>query len=386
VGNLTDTTGTGYGGYYIYPGEYDPDQGQAPKVLCTGKSLENNADIFAALMGLAEVEEKLGNAQDAAAWTVDVKVAGDFVMQMFDSATGHFFTGTMLVGSAPDPADGSCQTLFMSRGNDVINTCDFLDANISTTLALASAPHYRFMSDWRRPVRYVLDSFAQPGTGTGQTFSGFDIVPSRSADPNGVAWEFTGQAVETMRFADQIYRQPRLEVAVVASAPFGDGQGLVASTLQDGDTLGPLDQCLSTPFQRIDERVGLAATAWAIMPELRINPVRTKPIVANQTFSSTSDPLAVRILDSGGAHLSVSSTVISVAPTGGVRENSATSRQTDDAGGEASEPLKVDFGNSGSAHLSVSSTVISGRLVSPLEATVKGGRRAESALPSRKRN
>ena len=45
------------------------------------------------------------------------------------------------------------------------------------------------------------------------------------------------------------------------SAPFGDGRGLVASTLQDGDTLPPIEQALSTPFQTIPERVVIVSVA-----------------------------------------------------------------------------------------------------------------------------
>jgi hypothetical protein len=56
------------------------------------------------------------------------------------------------------------------------------------------------------------------------------------------------------------------------SAPFGDGRGLVAATLQAGDTLPPYEQCLSTPFQCIATRVGLAATTWAILADLNVNP------------------------------------------------------------------------------------------------------------------
>lgn len=275
VGNLTDTTGTGYGGYYLgYP-----DQGEMPKVLIMGKSIENNADIFAAFTALASIEAV---AQKAAKWTADANVAGDFVMQMFDSVSGSFFAGTVLVGSPPDPAAGNCQTPYISRGNDVVNTCDFLDANTFTTLALASAPRYRHMIDWRRPVQHVLDNFAQSVTAAGQTFSGFDIVMSPSAGPNGIAWEFTGQAVESMWFVDRLYGETRFEALAAQylaqihqaqiGAPFADAQGLVASTLQGGDTLAPIDQCLSTPFQCIAERVGLAATAWAIAAELHLNP------------------------------------------------------------------------------------------------------------------
>jgi hypothetical protein len=170
----------------------------------------------------------------------------------------------------------------MSMGDDVINTCDFLDANTFTTLALASEPRYRNMIDWRRPMQHVLDTFAQSVNAGGRTFRGFDIVASPSAGPNGIAWEFTGQAVETMRFVDHLYGEFRFEPQAVRYlaqirhaerlAPFTDGQGLVASTLQDGDTLPPIDQCLSTPFQCIAERVGLAATTWAIAAEMRINP------------------------------------------------------------------------------------------------------------------
>src|SRR5262249_51702972 len=63
VGNLTDTTGTGYGGYYLgYP-----DAGQ-PKVLQTGKSVENNGDIAAAFVMLSQVEGMLGDPAAAGWW------------------------------------------------------------------------------------------------------------------------------------------------------------------------------------------------------------------------------------------------------------------------------------------------------------------------------
>src|SRR5205823_1131469 len=57
VANLTDTTHTGYGGYYV--GYQD---NTFPKQLLTGKSTENNADIFAAFTVLADTETALGNA------------------------------------------------------------------------------------------------------------------------------------------------------------------------------------------------------------------------------------------------------------------------------------------------------------------------------------
>jgi hypothetical protein len=60
---LVDYAGTGYGGYYLgYP-----DEGK-PKELIKGKSVENNADIFAAFRRLAAIERQLGHQAEADKW------------------------------------------------------------------------------------------------------------------------------------------------------------------------------------------------------------------------------------------------------------------------------------------------------------------------------
>lgn len=98
VENLTDRTGTGFGGYYVgYPDEGTP----APKALNMGKSTENNADIFAAFTALSKFDRG-----DADAWTKAANVAGDFVMQMFDQVNGRFNAGTV---TANPPTSGVCQ-------------------------------------------------------------------------------------------------------------------------------------------------------------------------------------------------------------------------------------------------------------------------------------
>jgi len=85
ISNLTDTTGMGYGGYYAgYP-----DMGLA-KTLELGKSVENNADIFAAFQLMATVYAQLGNVTLANQWRSSANVAGDFVMQMFDPVEGNY--------------------------------------------------------------------------------------------------------------------------------------------------------------------------------------------------------------------------------------------------------------------------------------------------------
>lgn len=152
AGNLTDLTGTGFGRYFLgFPDEGVP----APKPLIRGKSIENNADIFAA------VEKQLGHDAEAEEWIRRANIAGDFVMELFDSGTGCFFAGTVPSGTSPRPG---IDPNGPRRGDDVINTFGFLDANTFTTLALAAAPRYRDRIDWRRPVQCVLDNFAQTVT------------------------------------------------------------------------------------------------------------------------------------------------------------------------------------------------------------------------------
>ncbi len=283
VDNLADTSAAGYGGYFIgYPG-----QGQ-PKPLSTAKSVENNADIFAAMTALGNAELAYGNPSASPAWMAAANVAGDFVMRMFDATNGRFNAGTVPAGTAASA--GVCPT-GAQKGAEVINACDFLDADTSAILALSTAGRYMSQIDWRVPLRHAQGSFAQSVTAGGDAFSGYDIVKNPTPDPNGnpvpngIAWEFTGQMVVAMVLVDIVYATGEFDSArasalaqianAQATAPFGDGLGVVASTLQDGDQVPPLNQCLSTPYQCIPERSGIAATAWAIMAEQQYNPFTT---------------------------------------------------------------------------------------------------------------
>jgi len=115
VANLLDQTGTGFGGYYVgYP-----DQGvPSPKPLILGKSVENNADIFAAFTTLAAVESQLGNQNAATSWTNAANGAGDFVMQMYDPTLGRFNVGTLPANALPPPTPqwGTAQIRSTRRG------------------------------------------------------------------------------------------------------------------------------------------------------------------------------------------------------------------------------------------------------------------------------
>jgi len=299
-----------YGGYFVGftdGGTYLPIH---------GKSTENNGDIFVAFALLARIENDRGNATAGALWQARANVAGDFVMQMFDPISGRFYAGTVTVDppSPPNPIRGNCQTTPpLRRGNDIVNVCDFLDSNTFTILPLAASPQYHSQIDWRRPLQFVLDHFAQTVTVAGSTYSGFDLVTSPGSGPNAVTWEFTGQAITAERFIAALYNETKFENAAIAaldqmrqaqiSAPFGDGLGLTASTIQDGDKLAPAQQCHDTPFQCISERVGLAATTWAIFAHQGFNPLwfgslafsPQTPAFPDQLVGTSSPPATIII-------------------------------------------------------------------------------------------
>lgn len=290
---LRDPDPDGFGGYFV---GYE-DQGKLPKsdFLIRGKSIENNADIFVAFRRLAEIERSLGDTEAAALWTRRAYVAGDFVMDLFDPGSGCFLAGTVPMGTPSGPGitpDGA------ARGNEVINTFRFLDANTFTTLAMAESPRYRHQIDWRRPAQCMLDQFGREIFADGTTFSGYGLDEDTTTGPDGVAWEFTAQVVPTLRLVDVLYGETRFEAEAVrllqemvnarALSPFGDGLGLVAATLEGGSALPPREQCLTTPFQCIPQRVGLAATVWGLFAETGVNPL-APPGVAGCTDLTDGD-------------------------------------------------------------------------------------------------
>jgi hypothetical protein len=364
IANLTDTTGTGYGGYYVGYG----DEGiSPPKPIETGKSVENNADIFGAFTALANVETRLGNTSAAAAWTTAANVAGDFVMQMWDPVHGRFNVGTSPAGSTAD--FGTCPT-GPQKGTEVINVCDFLDSNTFTTLPMAAAPRYQNQIDWRLPIQYALNTFAQSVTAAGMTYDGFDLVATPDSGANGVAWEFTGQMVESMNYVDQLYNVTTFQSAAntyleqiaqaQSSAPFKDGYGLPASTLQGGDTLTPVNQCLSTPYQCIAERVGLAATSWGILAEQKLNFYNPVPsFVISGTSVTISAP---------GVTTENTST-ITVTPSGGFIGSVALTAAITSSPHGAVDPPSLSFGSTTPAAISSTTPVTATLTIATTAAT-----------------
>ena len=138
------------------------------------------------------------------------------------------------------------------------------------------------------------------------------------------------------------------------AAPFADGQGIVASTLQNGDTVVPYHQCLVTPFQCIAERVGLAATVWGIAAEQGLDPLSSTSLFS----SNGTSPFAAagEVLSSTGGNGSISLTfppgfawtatsgaswLTLTSPTSGVGSGTLNFQATPNAGPDQSATITV---------------------------------------------
>ena len=392
IGTLKDKSAVSYGGYFV--GFSD---GGLPKVPLLGKSTEHNADIFAAFRLLAQIEAARGNGAAVAQWTTAATVAGDFVMQMFDTASGRFFAGTVDVNTNSIPSPGICPDPNSQRGIDAINTCDFLDANSLAILALAASPAYKNQINWVLPLEDVLNlsastSFSQsvvvPTTETGAaanlTFRGFDLVPAGPG--SGISWEFTGQMAEACNWVFSFFSVPTFPncaptyVAQILqaqnSAPFGDGSGVVGSTLQNGNTVPPANQCLTTPFECIPERVGLAATNWAVFADRQFNPLTfagldIAPLAFNfpgQLVSTNSIAVPVTLTNTSNAPLTI-------GPLGS--SDKAEFRESDNCTGSplavgSSCTVNISFSPSGTGMRSATLTISDSGVGSPWAVLLSG--------------
>lgn len=379
--NLQDQTGKGYGGYYNgYGGLYDNEAGQLDK----GKSTESNADIFAAFNLLSQIEAGLGNTALAQQLATNANAAGNFVKAMINDNTGGFWVGTVPTGSSP-PCSGGAQ-----NGNDTIDTCNSLDAQSITTLALAGSAAFGTANsnqpDWHGPLENILAHFKQTATVDNVTFSGLGLIAPPPAP--GIAWEFTGQAVVTCSYLDALYVATSFQSCVQSyqsdslqaanSAPFGDGAGVVYSTVPSGDTLALTSQCLKTIFDCIPERVGLAATIWAIFSDRGINPLalfpqvvlpRTSVNFGNEPVGTASAAQTVTVTNTGS--LSLNAPKVSI--TGANSSDFVPTPNCDsNLGTGANCTISVTFTPSSSGSRSASLTITDDAPDSPQTVTLTG--------------
>ena len=295
------------GGFYLGWNDGGSDlDGYKNSTFLYGKSIENNADLYAAMQALAFRESETGDRFQLSNHWIDLSHwAGDFVMRNSTQTGGvlHFYAGTVPCSQRVDPGIIPAPfTLSDKPDCEVVNAFDFLDSTTFVALAMAGSSEYPI--DWRQPVDWSRTHQAVKGLKSyGRVTNGFDLVtpgvpPAINCDPTicverdleayppGISWEFTGQMVVTLKLINQLY--PSYFTADELNSyinAIGDTQlndrytnqfGLVAATLAvDNVTMtpSPISSCLKTPFQCIATRTGLAATMWAAFAETGYNPL-----------------------------------------------------------------------------------------------------------------
>lgn len=281
----------GFGGYLVgYQGDGTP----SPKPLLQGKSVEHNADVFAAMLQLATVERALQNTTEADQLEQSAYHAGDFVLSLYNPSAARFYAGTVPMGTSPGPG---IDTNGPVQGNDVANAAEFLDLATFPFFSMANHPRYAAAVQWSNILSHTESRFIKTITSGGTTYSGFALCPAPITGADGIALEFTSQLASAFNYWDALnhatvfsssYEKYRSQIAIAQqSAPFGDGQGLVSAILQNGELLNPADQVLSNPFENnIPMRVGLNATTWAAMMDLQINPLQSAMRIVRANFTN----------------------------------------------------------------------------------------------------
>jgi probable HAF family extracellular repeat protein len=131
-----------------YRGGYD-DSGAA----IAWRSTEHNIDLFALNWYLSEALPAAGYADAAGTYLQRAYFAADFVMKMYDPASGKFWTGT--------------------GADDTINRdCVPLDVQLWSRPALTLSPQYATAIDWQGPITWAETNLeTTDGVYSGFTFS-----------------------------------------------------------------------------------------------------------------------------------------------------------------------------------------------------------------------
>jgi hypothetical protein len=217
-----------------FRGGFEGPDTTPPAPLLPWKSTEHNLDLYAAFT-------RLGHTTDDSTWLYWADSALAFVRQMWDSATGRFWTGT--------------------QDSATIDTLGILDAQ--TWGLLATRDHrYDPALDW------ALANCRRDISG----FSGFHFGAVR----DGIWWEGTGQACCAFQFKAELARSDTFLGNIQdwqRNAPGGNSAAIVTC-------------CPESIFTGIYRfwgrwyyfaRRDIGATAWYLFSELYYNPFWNEP-------------------------------------------------------------------------------------------------------------
>jgi hypothetical protein len=267
---VTNTFNTLGPGGYSFGTNINPSNQSVPST--NGKSTEHNIDTYAFFTMLDQLTHH-GAASNGTSWKALAAHALSFVVAMYNTAGGYFYTGTLgdQITINPSPIPEDCQTwsYLALLDNRFKHTIDWAIANLESTDTAASL----------NSTLTGSESF------TGMVFDTASLAPTiPGSDPNAVWLEGTSHTIaaliaRSIAGADSVHdRVQDLQTAVkfvdtceTAQAQLGEGQtvnsaaiplgqGLVASTSQMdtgfGYTYGPSKHIGATGWYLIAARGG----------------------------------------------------------------------------------------------------------------------------------
>jgi hypothetical protein len=254
----------------VPPGGYYFGNGQ------TNKSTEHNIDVYALYTMLAALS---GNSF----WLNGAQHAKAFVQAMFDSPSGHFWTGTsdathIFFNNSPE----DCQTwsYLAFRDPNYSVSIDWVKTNLATT-----DTSFAFNNGWANNTALKLRV-------SGMTFASLSklgtVLGDGSVDADAVWLEGTGHLIAALLFrrlpanqdipsfhGDLDLANFLLENAQVAQNSLGAGQTVNGQPLVVGQGLTASTSILNTGFGfNYFPYLHIGATAWYLMGALGNNPMR----------------------------------------------------------------------------------------------------------------
>ena len=239
-----------------------------------GKSTEHNIDTFAFFTMLASLTHN-GKASNGAHWSALAQHALSFVLAMFNSNGGFFWTGTLgdqiTINTFPIPEDCQTWSYLALLDNRFKGTIDWALANLQPT-DTSSATN---------------SSLTGSETITGMDFDTASLAPTiPGSDPNAVWLEGTSHTVAALvaragaggegvsrRFKDIETALFLLANCQLAQAELGIGQTVGGQAIPAGEGLQAATSQMDTGFGfTYGPRLHIGATGWYLIAAQGGNP------------------------------------------------------------------------------------------------------------------
>jgi hypothetical protein len=262
---VTNTYNTLGPGGYSFGTNINPSNQSVPSP--NGKSTEHNIDTYAFFTMLGNLTEH-GAANNGTSWKDLAAHALSFVIAMYNTTEGYFFTGTLgdqiTINTYPVPEDCQTWSYLALLDNQYKQTIDWAIANLQTTDTAAS----------------INSSLTGSESFTGMVFDSASLSPTiPGCDPNAVWLEGTSHTIAALiarsiagggswrdRISDLETAQKFVNTCETAQVQLGGGQTVNGTTIPLGDGLVASTSLMDTGFgYTYGPSKHIGATGWYLI-------------------------------------------------------------------------------------------------------------------------